>query len=245
MVLIVKQFQKAVFENYMTNLSVKEKSYSKKRFKAAEGIYSTNFNRYLPKNKNAKILEIGCGRGIFINYLITKGYTHIEGVDLSKEQTAFCKNNIFPTVVLGDGFKYLKKSKTKYDLIVMHQVIEHIPKDELIESIRLIYDHLNNKGRLYLTTPNMDNFCMLRARYIDLTHEIGFTSDSLKALLKIVGFKKIITENFNFSRYSIKGLLGRIPQMIVFGLIWLLYLAQGLWLPKVMTKSIQCIAFKN
>lgn len=37
----------------------------------------------LPSNREAKILDIGCGDGKFLFFLRRNGYTHMEGVEMS------------------------------------------------------------------------------------------------------------------------------------------------------------------
>ncbi|MCX7704381.1 MAG: class I SAM-dependent methyltransferase [Planctomycetota bacterium] len=41
---------------------------------------------HLPKDKNAKILELGCGYGAFLLFLKQQGYTNLIGVDISPQQ---------------------------------------------------------------------------------------------------------------------------------------------------------------
>src|SRR4051812_37311495 len=48
----------------------------------------------LPADKNAKILDIGCGLGHFLYFLKSEGYVNHWGIDLGSEQIHQCREKI-------------------------------------------------------------------------------------------------------------------------------------------------------
>ena len=44
-----------------------------------------NYSPLLPNNKNARILDAGCGHGRILNFLYEKAYQNLLGVDRDKE----------------------------------------------------------------------------------------------------------------------------------------------------------------
>ena len=50
--------------------------------------YVQRYRRFLPPDRAAPILDIGCGTGGFLEALRSLGYSSIEGVDLSPSQVA-------------------------------------------------------------------------------------------------------------------------------------------------------------
>jgi spermidine synthase len=86
-------------------------------------------------------------------------------------------------VELGDGKAYLRDYQATFDVIVMKATLEHQPKDELLEMIGACRDALKPDGLLIIDVPNMDWLVAMHERYMDLTHEIGFTRESLRSLL--------------------------------------------------------------
>jgi hypothetical protein len=73
----------------------------------------------------------------------------------------------------------------------MFDIIEHVKKDRIIELLNLVYKTLSCKGKLIIRTPNMASIVGCYGRYIDFTHEVGFTSESLRQVLSETEFVDI------------------------------------------------------
>ncbi len=138
------------------------------------------------------MLDIGCGTGHFLHYLERLGYENYIGVDISKEQIEYCKNHITKKVLLvRDTQTFLKKYVNEFDFILMNDVIEHLPKDEIIPILSCAYHALKNKGKMVIKTANLKHRWGMAVRYMDFTHTVGFTEESLRQVLRIGGFTNI------------------------------------------------------
>ena len=62
---------------------------------------------WLPEDKGAAILDVGCGRGEFLRFLQVEGYVNCEGIDLAEEQVEQSKRWNLP-VRCEDALDYLK-----------------------------------------------------------------------------------------------------------------------------------------
>lgn len=129
-----------------------------------------------------KILEIGCGVGGFLHYLDKKGSSDFVGVDISEEQIEICRKYSTDKAILDDALNYLKKN-VKYEYIFAFDIVEHIDKKNIKDFIKLCYNSLNKGGILVFRTPNMSTPAASFSRYIDFTHEVGFTEFSLKQIV--------------------------------------------------------------
>lgn len=147
----------------------------------------TQLNKF---KSDSQILDLGCGPGYLIEYLINKGYTNTLGVDISEQQINICKSKNL-NVQLFDVFGFFAQNKTKYDIIIALDFIEHFSKKELFDLFELIFNSLNADGVLIVRTPNGQGFMSGNIIYGDLTHETIFTPNSLLQLLKVTGFKII------------------------------------------------------
>ena len=154
----------------------------------------------LDKDINRCILDLGCGNGHLVNYLISLGY-NVYGTDASQKGISIA-NQANPgrffiqdlsTDELPDGFNGLQ-----FDTIISTEVIEHLYDPE--KFLNFCKKALNNKGQVILSTPYhgyLKNLVLALSNKWDahldplwLGGHIKFWSkDSLGRLLMRVGFK--------------------------------------------------------
>lgn len=166
-------------------------------------LYRHNYKRFLPKNKSADILEIGCGQGYFLDFLGEQGYRNIFGVDLSREAIEFCLERGLSKVKLINDLPEFLVSSAMYDFVVLNDVIEHFPKNEVLNYLEKIREKMNVGGAIIIKTGNLSSIVGLRIRYNDFTHESGFTEYSLCQVLKVSGFSDIMIYPFVFPKNRI------------------------------------------
>ena len=230
---------KEVYENYELHANAP----SREELKSISRTYSKIFGEFLPKDKQSKILDIGCGYGAFIYFLKNKGYKKYWGIDLSKEEINFCKKNISNNVSVENIFNFLKKNKD-YDLIVANHLMEHLPKKELLEMLIEIRKSLGKNGKLMLQVPNTSNPFSLSSRYIDITHEIGFTQNSLLEILRVARFKEVKINGI-LSEGSLKAQIRNfVSRKMMYPLTKLAFVLQGFGAPKYLEPKLIGVAEK-
>lgn len=144
----------------------------------------SSYAKHIPSG--GKILEIGCGKGYVLKWLYGRGYSNIEGVDLSPEDVEMAKNYVgVDSIYCADAVKYLVAKESVYNYIIGKDILEHIKKDKIDEFLLAVKNALEPGGRVILQVPNMDWIMAQHERYMDLTHEIGFTKESLGELLRL------------------------------------------------------------
>lgn len=145
----------------------------------------------LPENKDASILDIGCGFGSLIRELKKNGYSSAKGVDLSDQAIDYCLKQGYD-VQKSSIAEYAEASKHKFDFIVMSHVLEHLKKDEIVNTLKQIRGNmLKESGKLCLMVPNAQSNTGSYWAYEDFTHTTLFTSGSLLYVLKAAGYKNI------------------------------------------------------
>ena len=65
----------------------------------------------MEKNKDIRIVEIGCGHGAFQYFIQKFGYKNSIGVDGSQEQVNLSKKLNIDNIIHGDLVEYIKKLK--------------------------------------------------------------------------------------------------------------------------------------
>jgi len=102
----------------------------------------------IKKLKFNNILDVGCGDGYLLNNLETKSEKY--GIDLSKKAimfaNAFSKDTKFE-------IKDLFTLDTKYDLILLIEVLEHIPNNFVEPFITQVLSLINKDGYFIISVP--------------------------------------------------------------------------------------------
>jgi 2-polyprenyl-3-methyl-5-hydroxy-6-metoxy-1,4-benzoquinol methylase len=168
----------------MNKIDLQSEESLKAWFNKAKIDYKFELDKLLGDNYKSKlILELGCGIGGILNFLKQNGCTNIFGIDISKEQVEICRKYVTDKVVQSDVFDYLITNSKKYDIIIMFDLLEHIQKNRITELLKLVYNSLSPNGIVIIRTPNMGSIIAPYGRYLDFTHDTGFTSESLQQVL--------------------------------------------------------------
>lgn len=177
----------ADFDNYYATMSKYEFNYQGGQV-ADEYIdyFRKIFNFLSPyfKDKEAKILDIGCSTGGLLSVFKSNGYLNILGIDPAPACLKIANELYGIPVVVNtiDNFN----STEKFDLIILSAVLEHLADFEY--SMQKIRALLNEFGLLFIAVPDAEKFSL----YISAP------------------FQQFSTEHINyFSRYSLKNLLSR------------------------------------
>ena len=185
-----------LFDNYYKESFSQSKSQKLdlKSFELAARKFRWNYRRFFRDiPKNAKILDFGCGLGQFLFYLHGEGFTNLTGIDISASQVELARQ-MQPELDIrhvGDSMEFLQERSEKYDVIVMNDVLEHIPHSLLIETMKTIYSAITVNGIVIIKTINAAYPLSNASRYLDLTHTISFHEKSLTQLLRHSGFTDI------------------------------------------------------
>lgn len=145
----------------------------------------------LPSDKNAPILDIGCGFGQMLLRLRDQGYTNIKGIDIGHESVNFCKSQELNVDLIESVEDYAEQNKGKYSLILMSHVLEHIPKEKCIDTLMAIRKMLAPGGSYIVMVPNAQSHTGVYWMYEDFTHYLLFTAGSLTYALQSAGFNRI------------------------------------------------------
>ncbi len=133
----------------------------------------------LPKDRDVKILDVGCGTGLLYYTLKKIGYKNVAGCDREK---------FFPEVIQGDIEKGLKVKEKSFDVLIARDVIEHMrdPDAFFKETYRLLKDG----GRIIILTPATEKL-YVGEFYDGYDHHTPFTKISLMEGLRLFKFKHI------------------------------------------------------
>ncbi|MFA5216262.1 class I SAM-dependent methyltransferase [Sulfuricurvum sp.] len=178
----------------MTGQQIQQNNYFEYRNISEENYKEANLPlwiQYEIKEKNVHILDYGCGFGQNLIALENAGFINIYGVDIEKSAMNFCINKGLNVKEL-DISNLKNPFLIKFDIIILSHIIEHIPKNEVINTLIIIKNEfLEKRGKLLISVPNAQSNTDCYWAYEDWTHTTLFTSGSLHYVLKAAGFDKI------------------------------------------------------
>ena len=147
---------------------------------------------YLPYLKKCqKVLDIGCGRGEFLEVLKKEGIA-AKGIDINPTMVAYCRKQGLDAEET-DALRFLSETETGvFDGIFCAQVIEHLSWDGLLRLLTLSYEKLASRGVLIMETINpqcLTTFC--GTFYLDPTHTKPVHPLTLQFACKAIGFSNV------------------------------------------------------
>lgn len=166
------------------------------KFRGAQSAIEEKFKKYLRFFHECKnVMDIGCGRGEFIELLHANG-SGAFGVEIDEKMVEICreKNLNVPHI---DAVSYLKEQLLRekpdeIDGIFSAQVVEHLHMDYLMEMLRLCHGILQPDKFIVLETINIRSLSTFtNAVYLDPTHVNPLHPETLKFLLESVGFRDV------------------------------------------------------
>lgn len=183
-------YRARIYREYASRMQDAEDVFNKEKAERWGVPYKTFLRGWLPHNKDAATLDVGCGWGKLLHFFKSRGYINISGVDISPEQVALARQ-VTGDVVESDAIEFLQARSAGYDLVIGLDIVEHFKKDDVLPFLDACYNALRPGGRIVLQTPNAESIFGMKIRYGDFTHETAFDPSSLKKLLALCGFIEI------------------------------------------------------
>src|SRR5215813_11541792 len=180
-------------------------------------------------DRRARILDVGCGTGA--NLLMLSRYGDADGVDISEDALAFCRERGLDHVRQGAG-EELPYDDNTFDLVTAFDVVEHMDDD--LAGLSEMYRVLRPGGHALLFVPTFmflwglqDDVSNHRRRYRlpelrRVLEQAGFEIERstyanitfflpillVRKLMRLTGIKTESENNINVSAFN--GILGRL-----------------------------------
>ncbi len=124
----------------------------------------------LPIESSAYALDLGCGRGEWLE-LLNENRIPALGIDYNPKFVEHCRTNGL-TVEEADLFSFVdREHEICYSLITGFHLIEHIPPERHTSFFEAVFDMLAPGGIFILETPNPENVTVGSCNFfIDPTH---------------------------------------------------------------------------
>lgn len=150
--------------------------------------FDRSLSRWLPADRAARIVDVGCGAGLALEWMVSRGWSAARGVDVDPGQVAFARG-LGLTVDLVDDVAAWIDALEPLDFVLLKDVLEHVPDAAVEPLLRSIARRLRPGGTLLVAVPNANASFAARMRYIDPTHHRSYTTESLRWTLARAGLR--------------------------------------------------------
>lgn len=143
----------------------------------------------------APVLDVGCGRGVFLELLLAAGIEAV-GIDSSPEAITACRQKGL-RVFAEDARSFLGRNQRQFGGIFCSHVIEHMAYEDAMTLLELCHRALRPKGRLLVVTPNPEDLVVISEIFwLDPTHVRPYPKRLLMSMLGASGFRVALERQF-------------------------------------------------
>ena len=137
----------------------------------------------------SKVLDVGCGSGIYVDYLSSLGY-QVWGLDFVEKFIEGEKKNKKGNFVKGTAEK-LPFEDNLFDTVFLFDILEHGDDKKILQQAKRV-----TSKRIIIIVPRvvdkeLEQSGVIFRHYLDKSHLREYSEDDVKSLIKMVGLKLI------------------------------------------------------
>ncbi len=173
--------------------------------------------RWVPAD--ATVLDFGCGRGDFLEALLSRGYRGI-GVDSSEDSVAQVQKRLQGRPGFLGAFVSGAADVPKADFLTAIEVVEHVAPDQLVGFLSYLRGSLKSGGLLIATCPHQEDLERAKvlcpecgSHFHPMQHMARMTVQSLSSAAVQAGFAVVVAQPTLLAhnrQTAGRGLLGRL-----------------------------------
>lgn len=142
-----------------------------------------------------KILDVGCGQGIYVDFLVSKGFDGW-GVDFVEEFVKRAKKGKKGSFVLGKAEKLPFPDKS-FDTVLLFDIVEHADEEKVLKEAKRVA-----RKKILVIVPRQVDYELEKAgvvfrHYIDKSHLKEYAENDFENLAKKTGLKLVHLEKIH------------------------------------------------
>lgn len=169
------------------------------KFRGSQDDIRNRLRVYVPKLKEhlqdwsqGTFVDVGSGRGEWLDILRENGASDYIGIDLNARQNELCVQRGHRVLQM-DCIGYLASlPENSVDLVTGFQIIEHLCMSDLMALLKESYRVLKQGGMILFETPNPNNLSVAaHTFYTDLSHKKPLDSELIKFIVEWLGYAQV------------------------------------------------------
>jgi SAM-dependent methyltransferase len=179
----------SIILNYYETTARRSHAGTKKYYETCANGLVRWLHDWLPANKKSRCVDLACGCGEMQYLLEREGFTNTTGVDLCQEELEKARTFVTGELIHEDILCFLQRCPANsIDFISALNILEHLPKNRLLELLGEAQRTLSAGGTLVAIVPNAVSPFGGLTRHWDITHEWAFTTNNFRQLAALTGF---------------------------------------------------------
>jgi 2-polyprenyl-3-methyl-5-hydroxy-6-metoxy-1,4-benzoquinol methylase len=152
------------------------------------------------RNKKGALLDVGCGRGLFLDIMKKDGWA-ATGVEFNEETASYAKTVYGIDVITAQAMASLPDGS--FDVITLYHVLEHMQEPAaVLQACRRL---LKKQGLLVVAVPNLSSLQASLGKahwfHLDIPYHLHhFTLRGLQRLLRDNAMKIVRVQQFDFEQ---------------------------------------------
>lgn len=182
-----------LYQSYVSSGHVRNSLGSAEEYlRSRRAYFRAIIRNHFPPDREARVLDIGCGHGALLYFLQQAGYSHTRGVDASVEQVEMSHRLGISGVELGEAQTFIRGcASDSADVVALFDILEHLTRQQAFDLLLEVHRVLSPRGMCIGHVPNAAGIFGTTIRYGDLTHEQAFAASSVRQMFGALRFERV------------------------------------------------------
>lgn len=205
-----------------------------------------NYTPWLPADRDAAVVDVGCGSGRVLAFLASRGYRRLEGFDRDPGAVALARSRVSAPIAVEDEWpRFFASKPSAFDLVILKDVIYYVPREHLVGALTAVRRAIRPGGRAIVEVFNGAAFTGPFVAYKDDAILWTPTEHTLRRFLERAGFVSVTVHAHRPPARTVKRRLFNAVARLWRGVLRTIYVLERGFAdenPRILTTKILAVA---